>query len=690
MGNRQTNLFDIPDSNLPQVCNYYAEHYDGMTQFLSYVKNCSVSFKGYDSNSASPSDIIELTDSKGNKMVMKYFLVNGSLTTPINMTSVSGTIYDPPGEDFHFRVPNQQYETKISQTEFRYQPQVYELQVYKDKVRPLVKFNVCPYFIDFYGGNLDVTFDQMLEFVTTLNRKVFLSQAGDPTPAEAKSLDRLIEMRLKRNSYLIANPDKYKNLNVQRVSIISEAEINGYASRTIPSYSGVKSVLPMINQYYKKPEGFLNQNFLLTKDFKNARYGYIISKRESSVTFKSFLSSPLVTNEMMMAVVFQICIAHYALYLSGVAHNDAHWSNIFIKDLGSVQHFTYFIDGDRYEFQSRYIPLLYDFDRSYQQGIDNLGLRNTGYFSQINNLINGKDFMKSVCYIFRKRNTTMEHYNFNNNLTSLLTKGNNQQYINDLGTAQSCFFEGTKDGNDNKINNPAFYNNRFYTYQEMIKRMGGEMKLGNDFGFHLNINSELKEGTNCYYLYSDFFRSGTIDSKIIYETVRNIQKNISIAMAQQYILAFQPEIKIDQKGGGSAATTYGASNQEDLNLPVDDTPALGDRKASSSATPYGMVKPIRRQIESSFTTPSEVLLLDLPSALVDRKASSERRQIGNRATLLSQLQSRVQPPVLNTPPQPTERIESSKGGSQTIGESRPPSSSPMPSFEELRNIQNYN
>lgn len=519
MGNTNTNLLNIP--NPIEVCEQYSAVQDNnMKNSLSFLKECTTHIDGAGANSASASDILFLDDGTGNRMVMKYFLTN-------NPFLAAGQ-------------PNP------------YEPMVYELEIYADKIRPLVKQGVCPYFVDFYGGSLDVSYQQMLEFLSVCVQKSAAREKTNrlgpgflPNATELDNLSQLISYTFRRNIlYMLTKTGARPSMLDRYVAGTRESIftiLNGVTALNLNPGGTIDRIPNMIiagAPMVPTPTINLDQTILSEptneQKFNNSKFGFLITKMERSNTFDQFIRGGHSDNTLR-AVIFQICIAHYALYLSGISHNDAHSSNIFIEDLGVNTQFNYFIENKRYDFVTRYIPKIYDFDRGYHRRtnvndvknftLEDIGINRAG---QANALINGKDFMKSICYFLRYRRPTLAGVSLSNTLRDILVKGTlnqKQDRITRMGADRMCFFEDYAVNTNNLLNTQAQYDLRFYTYREMLESMG------NAFGYTApeicqdNYQFITAAGANrrVYYLHQNIFDNNkNIDSKNLKLYIGNV------------------------------------------------------------------------------------------------------------------------------------------------------------------------
>ena len=310
---------------------------------LQTLTNCVERLEGQQSNSSSASDIYFLT-------MNDSFAHNGQNIKEIYMkvfiTSVVGDT-----------------DKKIK----LYQELLYEYLVYLTKIKKLVNLNLSPFFINVLGGNLRIPSTVLTDFVK-------LHSGID---------EDTIKYNFTRNIKFIINQEP------KRPSITDNTK------------SSICSIY--------------DRNSILT----NFTYGYIMTKRENdSVTLDDWIwkykntshlevdSSPETINDILL-VLFQTGLACRAMNLSKLAHNDLHFGNIFIQTNTSLKPFLFVRNDKTYTVNSNIRVFLYDFDRAYMEKINNPILEDPYFhqFSQTNNLISIRDFIKILIYICKDKYT---------------------------------------------------------------------------------------------------------------------------------------------------------------------------------------------------------------------------------------------------------------------------------------------
>jgi hypothetical protein len=207
-------------------------------------------------------------------------------------------------------------------------------------------------------------------------------------------------------------------------------------------------------------------------------------------------------NDIIQKAIFQILIACYSLFLSGVAHNDLHAKNIFLEIMDEPETINYIINNELYQINTLCKPKIYDFDRSYIKNHNN-NILNNNIISQNNELVNNKDFVKILCYI-NKYNINEQ---INNYISLIVIKGvridEKRLFLNAFyDQDDSCFLRQVKADKSFIGSDSSFYTN-FYDYETLIKIFGSLMKQNID---DHNINNEQKY----YYLNKNYFKNNEI------------------------------------------------------------------------------------------------------------------------------------------------------------------------------------
>ena len=395
------------------ISNQFYENCEAMNFFniidVNSVVRCAINVQGQKSNSASPSDLLTFNfpiDSNYNgepieSGFMKMFVSNYiNLLRYHKLEITKNNTIDPPTMYKNIGALK------------------YEFYIYLEKIRNLTEKSINPHFIKVLGGSLNATYTNMKNFI--------LSHV-------AAGLRALLE-----NNVPIINENQL-TVNLADNFIYM---IHGKENRTSLTKTSGQSSLTTFGDYfdgagnprnmYTNILNFMNEvdySFILTEkveirpavstlyDFQNVPVG-------ESITLSNFLNvlvdtqnhgSPddlVFVTEMTYYFFFQIVTACYALFLSGVNHNDLHSGNILIKKL-SPRVNVYNIDGNKYNIYTNWSVMLYDFDRAYCSdfhagyqnkihiGSDNAALKNKLHV--------GKDMIKIFYYLWRKADLVMRN-----------------------------------------------------------------------------------------------------------------------------------------------------------------------------------------------------------------------------------------------------------------------------------------
>lgn len=375
------------------------------------IVNCASNLKGQDSDSTSPSDII-LFDFVPNT---NY---NGELITK-GFQKLFITNYDELVRKFSIPVT---INGKIDENYYKraFDILLYEYYIYMDKIKPLVEKNINPHFIKVLGGNLNVSVQNLKRYI----------------------LDKAITRNdLVKNTTLVINAC---TVNMLDNFIYMLHELNTRKSLTKNTLSS--SLVG--NPVYFFPSGaskslYNNMSVVLN----DAKYGFILTEGVdvgTVDTFTDFLNLPLnktVTVRRFTRLLpkhanraeilpyayylyFQIFSACYAMYLTGINHNDLHTSNMWIKK--TEPHINEYHLGNKvYRVLVDYKIMVYDFDRSYCESYNNLKPYNNIYsqFSQDNPAVRNslflfKDILKVSLELYNDFKTTDEKNDFLGILTS--------------------------------------------------------------------------------------------------------------------------------------------------------------------------------------------------------------------------------------------------------------------------------
>jgi len=235
---------------------------------------------------------------------------------------------------------------------------MYESNVYKLVITPLVDLKICPNFIRCIGVGKLCSYDDLFKMLDnhyyTKNKKL---------------RSKIIKKRLKRsinNNILNYHADNY--------GFSEESNNKNYISSKFQNFDITK----------------IKFNIILTETFDNI------------ISFHDLLVSDYVQEINIFNILFQIFCACYSLILSKGVHNDLHTGNIMIRPLNKPITLVYFINKKKYVIKVNYLVHIYDFDRSYVKKIgNNKSLYMYGNYSQNNEVIDNKDIMKLLCSVYK-------------------------------------------------------------------------------------------------------------------------------------------------------------------------------------------------------------------------------------------------------------------------------------------------
>lgn len=208
----------------------------------------------------------------------------------------------------------------------------------------------------------------------------------------------------------------------------------------IPFENFVRNIMYTLESKPGRPSVNKGPGLPYNKAFGNLQYNIMMNESsKGDEKFSDWFKGRSDTKELWR-VIFQVAIACYAMFCARLAHNDLHSGNIFIKDLGKEEMFLYRINGVDWVIKSRYLPKLYDFDRSYKKGYINK--LNEGYFcdvaSNCNAIVEQRDFIKIMCYVCNNLNATTT----NKIISAIAPTLKGQQVLNDTYNIEDRGYKG--------------------------------------------------------------------------------------------------------------------------------------------------------------------------------------------------------------------------------------------------------
>ena len=300
----------------------------------------------------------------------------------------------------------------------------YEMLIYKDIITPLLDNKICPNFVRYLGNGVNCTYNDLLKIL--IGKLTY----------EGKIITTQLPYLLKRNIYSLIN--KTPRLSIDDITDLS------YPT----DYS-------------------LN---------KNLKFDIILTEAIESKTLFEWIRDNMVSSSFNLEfwnIVFQICIACYAMSLSLMVHNDLHAGNIFIKDLGIPTNLLFYIDDKPVIIKTKYVPLIYDFDRSYvERGESGENKSLNGFlcskFSQCNIFVPNKDIIKIFCYMY------LYVRNERNNIIALFLKPGSTEEIIETFNLQNkegrknCFLQYIDTFTKREKSIPVEWYSKFYSCSIII------------------------------------------------------------------------------------------------------------------------------------------------------------------------------------------------------------------------------
>ncbi len=106
-----------------------------------------------------------------------------------------------------------------------------------------------------------------------------------------------------------------------------------------------------------------------------------------------------------LSILFQACTACYSMFINNIAHNDLHSGNVLVRKIPYTL-ITYNVPatGKTYFVFAHFFAKIFDWDRSFCSDVArNPALNSATMFkaNQTNDLIEQRDFMKLMCYVYK-------------------------------------------------------------------------------------------------------------------------------------------------------------------------------------------------------------------------------------------------------------------------------------------------
>ena len=238
----------------------------------------------------------------------------------------------------------------------------YEILIYKYIIQNLVNRKICPNFVNYLGSSSTCSYKNLLSILENAMTEIGLDN----------------------------NEKKYSFDSIIYKCLLQRCETRNKIDRRLIAFPTTK---------------------FATHDFYEYRFGMILTEtiKSSTITFHKYLENYNVSNKSndyseLYSILFQIAATCYALSLSKTNHNDLHSGNIFIELSEIPQIYIYVINSNRYEIETKYKVLVYDFDRGYNENFGDNPLLE-GYHCekayQCNSFVENQDIIKSLCSVIR-------------------------------------------------------------------------------------------------------------------------------------------------------------------------------------------------------------------------------------------------------------------------------------------------
>lgn len=104
--------------------------------------------------------------------------------------------------------------------------------------------------------------------------------------------------------------------------------------------------------------------------FKAMRYAIMVTKKPKGtvVALADFVADPDIPSHQKCRTLATVVLAIHRLHGMHISHNDMHWGNILVADRTCDQKRVYEFEDRTYHIESRYQPLLFDWDRAQIEG----------------------------------------------------------------------------------------------------------------------------------------------------------------------------------------------------------------------------------------------------------------------------------------------------------------------------------
>lgn len=420
------------------------------------ISNCIERVRGLDSNSSSPTDTWILTFKNDTKYenvnirsgFLKFFIDPSTLPSSYEDIDVLKALN-------------------------------YEIQVYKDIIRPLVDSKICPNFIRYLGSGKSCSYESMINILE----------------------DKTYKGKTNRNNKTIIDP---KNLVLKTQWELEESFQDNFNHM----YEG-KLYRKSINTDLGGERGMVfaydyKYNLLVNETIPNDSYtlDQYIERLEQSGTR---------LNKLSWCIIFQIMIACYAMSLAKMGHNDLHHQNLYIIPDNKPLNYVLGSKGYIFSIKIGRIIKIYDFDRSYSErlGINEYLVEDWAKeASQSNDFIPNRDMIKVFGYIYERVQRQDQEI-----IEKIIAKPGHDKFLSSVYNRDK-FLRNPFIYGDDKALKPDDYTNRFNTAEEILMQVA--MLSGTEVTDPKNKEDILRDTDNLYVCIPSVFST---DGRIIGQSV---------------------------------------------------------------------------------------------------------------------------------------------------------------------------
>ena len=346
------------------------------------IVNCIVvsSLKGIKAGSASPTDLYSLTFTPGTNFQ----------GTPIKKGFQKVFITETAGYNTDFI--NEIYAL------------LYELEIYKLVKEMLVK-NVNCHFVKVLGGVAGgITFEKLADYISTYS----LMPYGD-----------IVENLTRNTNFMCYRTSMQRPAITDSTVTVTDLPLKTDAVEKFEYgfilTEGLDELKFPFPKFMDETEMYNNWKFFVNLPLYNVMKFYDLIKINQvfqQMMYKETNPNPVLYKlefrilSNIMNALFQCATACYALYVNGIAHNDLHVGNVLLQKTEQTA-YKYVLphEGNKeYVIASKYCALLYDWDRSFSVDKGNNPLLESPAImaaNQTNDLIQQRDFVKVLCYLYK-------------------------------------------------------------------------------------------------------------------------------------------------------------------------------------------------------------------------------------------------------------------------------------------------